>query len=43
MAAAYPPIPYGDADFKRIRLTGSLYVDKTRFLRKTGEACVSPC
>ena len=34
MAAAYPPIPYGDADFKRIRLTGSLYVDKTRFLRK---------
>ena len=34
MAGAYPPIPYGDADFKRIRLTGSLYVDKTRFLRK---------
>ena len=34
MADAYPPIPYGDADFKRIRLTGSLYVDKTRFLRK---------
>ncbi len=34
MAAACPPIPYGDADFKRIRLTGSLYVDKTRFLRK---------
>ena len=34
MAAAYPPIPYGDADFKRIRLTGSLYVDKTRFLRR---------
>ena len=29
-----PPIPYGDADFKRIRLTGSLYVDKTRFLRR---------
>ena len=34
MAVAYPPIPYGDADFKRIRLTGSLYVDKTRFLRR---------
>ena len=34
MADAYPPIPYGDADFKRIRLTGSLYVDKTRFLRE---------
>ena len=34
MAAACPPVPYGDADFKRIRLTGSLYVDKTRFLRK---------
>ena len=32
--AAYPPIPCGDADFRRIRLTGSLYVDKTRFLRK---------
>ena len=34
MAVGYPPIPYGDADFKRIRLTGSLYVDKTRFLRR---------
>ena len=36
--AAYPPIPYGDADFKRIRLTGSLYVDKTRFLHRLERA-----
>ena len=29
----YPEIPYGRAYFKGIRLEGSLYVDKTRFLR----------
>ena len=32
MAASYPRIPYGEADFKRIRLNGWLYVDKTRFV-----------
>ena len=31
---AYPPIPYGEADFRRIRLRRWLYVDKTRFLRR---------
>ena len=31
---AYPRIPYGEADFRRIRLNGWLYVDKTRFLRR---------
>ena len=30
---AYPRIPYGEADFRRIRLRRWLYVDKTRFLR----------
>ena len=29
----HPRIPYGEADFRRIRLNGWLYVDKTRFLR----------
>ena len=37
MAAApvrtFPPIPYGMADFRAMRLGGYLYVDKTRFLR----------
>ena len=28
-----PRIPYGRADFRGIRLDGSLYVDKTAFLR----------
>ena len=31
---AYPRIPYGEADFRRIRLNRWLYVDKTRFLRR---------
>ena len=34
MAAAHPRIPYGEADIRRIRLRGWLYVDKTRFLRR---------
>ena len=34
MAAACPRIPYGEADIRRIRLKGWLYVDKTRFLRR---------
>ena len=29
-----PKIPYGRADFRGIRLDGSLYVDKTRFVRE---------
>ncbi|MDE0447216.1 MAG: AAA family ATPase [Spirochaetaceae bacterium] len=33
-APAYPRIPYGEGDFRRIRLNGWLYVDKTRFLRR---------
>ena len=33
-APAYPRIPYGEADFRRIRLNRWLYVDKTRFLRR---------
>ena len=33
MLPAYPRIPYGEADFRRIRLNRWLYVDKTRFLR----------
>jgi len=32
MPASYPRIPYGEADFKRIRTNGWLYVDKTRFV-----------
>ena len=31
---AYPRIPYGQSDFRRIRLRKWLYVDKTRFLRR---------
>ncbi len=31
---AHPRIPYGQADFRRIRLKRRLYVDKTRFLRR---------
>ena len=31
---AYPHIPYGQADFRRIRLNRWLYVDKTRFVRR---------
>ena len=31
---AYPRIPYGQSDFRRIRLNRRLYVDKTRFLRR---------
>ena len=34
MSAPYPRIPYGEADIRRIRLWGWLYVDKTRFLRR---------
>ena len=30
----WPRIPYGEADFRRIRRNGWLYVDKTRFLRR---------
>ena len=37
MAAIYPRIPYGEADIRRIRLKGWLYVDKTRFLRRLEE------
>ena len=37
MAAARPRIPYGEADIRRIRLRGWLYVDKTRFLRRLEE------
>ena len=33
MSAEYPKIPYGRADFRGIRLDGSLYVDKTAFIR----------
>ena len=33
-APAYPHIPYGQGDFRRIRLRHWLYVDKTRFLRR---------
>jgi len=32
MPPTYPRIPYGEADFKRIRLNRWLYVDKTRFV-----------
>ena len=34
---AQPRIPYGEADFRRIRLNRWLYVDKTRFLRRLEE------
>ena len=32
-----PRIPYGRADFRGIRLDGSLYVDKTRFVHRLEE------
>ena len=32
-----PRIPYGEASFRRIRVNGWLYVDKTRFLRPLEE------
>ena len=31
--APYPRIPYGEMSFRRIRVNGWLYVDKTRYLR----------
>ena len=37
MATAHPRIPYGEADIRRIRLKGWLYVDKTRFLHRLEE------
>ena len=37
MPASYPRIPYGEADFKRIRINGWLYVDKTRFVHALEE------
>ena len=37
MPATYPRIPYGEADFKRIRANGWLYVDKTRFVHALEE------
>ena len=37
MPAPYPRIPYGEADFKRIRINGWLYVDKTRFVHALEE------
>ena len=33
MSNPWPRIPYGEADFRRIRLNRWLYVDKTRFVR----------
>ncbi|MDE2736754.1 MAG: AAA family ATPase [Gemmatimonadota bacterium] len=35
--SSYPRIPYGEADFKRIRLNRWLYVDKTRFVHALEE------
>ena len=37
MAASYPRIPYGWADFRAIRLENRLYVDKTRFVHALEE------
>ena len=37
MPAPYPRIPYGEADFRRIRLNRWLYVDKTGFLHRLEE------
>ena len=37
MPASYPRIPYGEADFKRIRINGWLYVDKTHFVHALEE------
>ena len=36
-SSSYPRIPYGEADFKRIRSNGWLYVDKTRFVHDLEE------
>ena len=36
-SSSYPRIPYGEADFKRIRLNRWLYVDKTRFVHDLEE------
>ncbi len=36
-SSSYPRIPYGEADFKRIRSNGWLYVDKTRFVHTLEE------
>ena len=33
VTAPWPRIPYGEASFRRIRVNGWLYVDKTRYLR----------
>ena len=33
VTAPWPRIPYGEISFRRIRVNGWLYVDKTRFLR----------
>ena len=33
MTAPWPRIPYGEMSFRRIRVNGWLYVDKTRYLR----------
>ena len=38
----HPRIPYGEADFRRIRLNRWLYVDKTRFLRRLEEQSATP-
>ena len=35
--SSYPRIPYGEANFKRIRSNGWLYVDKTRFVHALEE------
>ena len=44
---AHPRIPYGEADFRRIRLNRWLYVDKTRFVRRLEEEryafLIRPC
>ena len=34
VVSIHPRIPYGQSDFRRIRLRRWLYVDKTRFLRR---------
>ena len=36
-SSSYPRIPYGEANFKRIRSNDWLYVDKTRFVRDLEE------
>ena len=37
VTAPWPRIPYGEASFRRIRVNGWLYVDKTRYLRPLEE------